>query len=37
MTQERFLQILQFLHFADNSQRLDEGKEYERLWKERTV
>ena len=37
MTQDRFLHILCFLHFADNSQRPDEGKEYGRLWKLRTV
>jgi len=30
----RFLHILRF---ADNSQRPDEGKEYDRLWKLRTV
>jgi len=29
--------ILHFLHFADNSQRPDEGKEYDRLRKLRTV
>jgi hypothetical protein len=29
--------ILQFLHFADNSQRPDEGEEYDRPWKIRTV
>ena len=28
---------MHFLHFADNSQRPDEGKEYDRLWKLRTV
>jgi len=37
MTQDRFLHILHFLHFADNSQRPDEGEEYARLWKLRTV
>jgi len=26
-----------FLHFADNSQRPDEGKEYDQLWKLTTV
>jgi len=26
-----------FLYFADNSQRPDEGKEYDQLWKLRTV
>ena len=29
--------ILRFLHFADNSQRSDEGKEYDQLWTLRTV
>ena len=29
--------ILRFLHFAVNSQRPDEGKEYDRLWELRTV
>jgi len=37
MTKDRFLHILHFLHFADNSQRPDEGKEYDQLWKLRTV
>ena len=37
MTQDRFLHILRFLHFADNSQRFDEGEEYDRLWKAWTV
>jgi len=37
MTRDRFLHILRFLHFADNSQRPDEGEEYDRLWKLRTV
>ena len=37
MTQDKFLHILRFLHFADNSQRPDKGKEYDRLWKLRTV
>jgi len=37
MTQDRFLHILRFLHFADSSQRPDEGVEYDRLWKLRTV
>jgi len=37
MTRDRFLQILHFLHFADNSQRPDEGEEYDLLWKLRTV
>ena len=34
---ETFLHILRFLHFADNSQRPDQGEEYDRLWKLRTV
>ena len=37
MTRDRFLPILRFLHFADNSQRPDKGEEYDRLWKLRTV
>jgi len=37
MAQDRFLHILRFLHFADNSQRPDEGKECDQLWKIRTV
>jgi len=37
MTRDRFLHTLRFLHFADNSQRPDSGKEYDRLWKIRTV
>jgi hypothetical protein len=36
MTRDRFLHILRFLHFADNSQRPD-GEEYDQLWKLRTV
>ena len=32
MVQDKFLHILGFLHFADNSQRPDEGVEYDRLW-----
>jgi len=36
-TMPRFLHILRFLHFADNSQRPDEGEEYDRLWKLRTL
>ena len=31
MTWDGFLHILHFLHFADNSQRPDEGEEYDRL------
>jgi len=37
MTLDRFLHTLHFLHFADNSQRPDEGKECDQLWKLRTV
>ena len=37
MTRDRFLHILRFLHFADNSRRLDPAEEYDRLWKIRTV
>jgi len=37
MARDRFLHILRFLNFADNSQRPDEGKEYDRLWKLRAV
>ena len=37
MTRDIFLYILRFLHFADNSQRPDEGEEYDQLWKLRTV
>jgi len=37
MTRDKFLHILCFLHFADNSQRPDEGEEYDQLWKLRTV
>jgi len=37
MTRDRFLNVLQFLHFADNSQRPDPIGEYDRLWKIRTV
>jgi len=29
ITQDRFLPILCFLHFAENSQRPDEGEEYD--------
>jgi len=35
MAQDRFLHILHFLHFANNSP--DEGEGYDRLWKLRTV
>ena len=34
---DRIIHILCFLHFPDNSHRPDEGKEYDRLWKLRTV
>ena len=37
MTRDRFLHILRFLHFADNSQSPDQGEEYDLLWKLRTV
>ena len=37
MTRDRFLHILRFLHFADNSVRHDRDEEYDRLWKIRTV
>jgi len=37
MTRNRFLHLLHFLNFADNSQRPDRGKEYDQLWKPRTV
>jgi len=37
MTWDRFLHILCFLHFADNSQKPDEGEEYDWLRKLRTV
>ena len=37
MTRDRFLHIIRFLHCADSSQRPDEGEEYDRLWKLRTV
>jgi len=37
MTRDRFLHILRFLHFADSIQRPEEGEEYDRLWKLRTV
>jgi len=37
MTRDRFLNVLHFLHFADNSQRADEGEEHDRLWKPTTV
>ena len=37
MARDRFLHILCFLHFAENSQRPDEGEEHDRLWILRTV
>jgi hypothetical protein len=37
MTRIRFLHIMRFLHFADNSQRPDQGEGYDRLWKLRTI
>jgi len=33
MSRDRFLHILRFLHFADNSLRLDQCEEYDLLWK----
>jgi hypothetical protein len=36
MTRDRFLHI-RFLHFADDSQRPDQGEEYDRLWKLWTI
>jgi len=37
MTRDRFLHILRFLHLADNSRRPDPDREYDRLWKIRTI
>jgi hypothetical protein len=37
MIQDKFLRILCFLHFADNTQGPDQGEENDRLWKLRTV
>jgi hypothetical protein len=37
MTRDRFLNVLRFLHFADNSQSPDKRDECDRLWKLRTV
>ena len=37
MARDRFLHILRFLHFADNSQRPDQCEEYDRLWKLRAI
>jgi len=37
MTRDKFLHILRFLHFANNSQRPDQSEEYDRMWKLRTV
>jgi len=37
MTRDRFLHILRFLHFADSSQKPDQGEQYDPLWKLRTV
>ena len=37
MTQDKFLHILFFLHFAGNSQLPDEGKVYDWLWNLRIV
>jgi hypothetical protein len=37
MIRDRFLHILHFLHFAGNAQRPHQCKEYDRLWKTRTI
>ena len=37
LTWDRLLHTLHFLHFAENSQRPDNGKEYDWLWNVRTV
>jgi hypothetical protein len=37
MTRDRFLHILRFLYFADNSQTPDRDEEHDRQWKIRTV
>ena len=37
MTRDRFLHILRYLHFAENSRRPDPSGEYDRIWKIRTV
>ena len=37
MARDRFLHIQQFLHFADNSHRPDQGEEYDPQWKLRAV
>jgi hypothetical protein len=37
MARDRFLHILRFLHFADNSERPEQEEEYDRLWKLQTV
>ena len=37
MTRDRFLHILRFLHFTDNSLKPDQCEEYDRLWKLRTI
>ena len=37
MTWDRFYTYCVFFDFADNLQRLDEGEEYDRLWKLKTV
>jgi len=37
MTRHKFLHTLHILNFADNSDRPHKGKEYDRLWKLRTV
>ena len=37
MIQDRFLHIVRFLHFEEDSQRPAKGEEYDQLWKLRTV
>jgi hypothetical protein len=37
MTWDRFLHILHFLPFANNSDRPNQGEEYDQLWKTRTA
>jgi hypothetical protein len=33
MARDRFLHMLRFLHFADNTQRPEQDDEYDQLWK----
>ena len=37
MARDRFLHILHFLHFADNSQRPEQDEAYDQPWKLQTV